>query len=131
MDPMTLSMIMGGAQMLNGAQKEKSSKQLAAATQRYSPWTNLAAGPVKYADPVSTGMQAYGTGLADQQGIENKAAQKKLLEAQTGFYNRGYGGMENAGQGPIAAINQEMNPFPRMRADYWNQQANSPLGSNS
>lgn len=111
MDPLTLAAIMGGVQMVSNAGKEKRSKQLAAATQRYSPWTKLQAGEVDYADPAGTAMQAVGAGLAQQQAAEDRALQKDLLKAQTGYFNR------------------QSGPYSMMDANYFQGQLNSPPGT--
>lgn len=67
--------------------------ELAAATQRYSPWTHLTAQTPDQPDPFSNALAYGSTGASVGQGMENKAAQeamnKKLMEnmdAQSNYY---------------------------------------------
>jgi len=70
--------------------KEDRQRELAANTQRYSPWTGLRANPIEEADPFGSTMQGGVQGIAMGQNMDNAAAQNKLMEAQTGYYNRKY-----------------------------------------
>lgn len=92
------------AQMYSNAEKEQRQKQLASATQRYSPWTGLQAQPVSYADPLGTAAQGAAGGLAMEQMSQNSDAQKKLMEAQTGFFDRANGGKAGASATPMTAM---------------------------
>lgn len=68
--------------------KEERQRKLAAETQRYSPWTQLKAGPIEEADPFGTGLQygVAGFGLANSaQAFQSDQALKK---AQTDLLNR-------------------------------------------
>lgn len=85
--PFPIMLALAGAQMFSQAQKEKRDKKLAAATQAYSPWTGMKANPIEYADPIGTGMKAYGAHVADEQATEGMDSNKKLLEAQTRYFN--------------------------------------------
>lgn len=53
------------AKTTGDAAKERSSKQLAAKTQEFSPWTNLKAQPVAYANPAGN----IGSGVATAFGV--------------------------------------------------------------
>lgn len=62
--------------------KENYQRKLAAATQRYSPWTGLKAGPIELADPLGSALQ-YGTTGAQMGNAYN------MSQAQQGWLNRG------------------------------------------
>lgn len=87
-----LPLIMAGAGLLKaiGPDKWKEDRQraLAANTQRYSPWTGLRANPIEEADALGSTMQGGVQGLAMGQNMENAEAQRKLYDAQTGYFNR-------------------------------------------
>lgn len=90
MDPITIAMLgMSGLQMIHGIDKENRDRQLAAATQRYSPWTGLKANPIEAANPVGDLAQGGAGALAYEQNKESAALHKKLVEAQIGALNRG------------------------------------------
>lgn len=125
MDPVTLAAIMGGVQMLSGAQKEKRDKTLAAATQRYSPWTGNKAGPIEYADPAATAMQTYGATLGMNQSAANQAGQQKLIDAQTKYFNSMAAGGGGATPGVGTAA---ISPYAMGQQNYWQKQLNSGLG---
>jgi len=97
--------------------KEKRQRKLAAATQRYSPWTGLQAGQVQEADPMgsaiafgATGAQ-IGTGM-EQHALNQKLGEKALANSYTGA---------NYQAGPTQANAAGMNP-------YW---MNDPYGNKS
>jgi hypothetical protein len=135
-------LVLAALQMVSSAQKEKRDKDLAATTQRLSPWTGNKAGPIQYADPAGTAMQAYGASLGQDQAQANQAANAKLLEAQTGYYNR-MGGAGSKGAGalpaaasaalpaaasaalPAAASAASMSPYAAAQQGYWANQMNS------
>lgn len=56
-------------------------RKLAAATQRFSPWTGMQAGPVKEADPLGSALSFGLTGLSLDQNMDmhNKLMQQKDL----------------------------------------------------
>jgi hypothetical protein len=90
---------LAAVQMLSSAQKEKRDKELAAATQRYSPWTGNKAKPVEYADPAGIAMQTYGTSIGMDQAAANQASQQKLIDAQTKYFNSMNGPYGSGGNG--------------------------------
>lgn len=98
MDPLTLALIMGGTGLAKGATidrwKEDRQRNLAANTQRYSPWTGLRAGPIEEADPFGSAMQGGVQGYALGQNIEAAEAGKKLTEAQTAYLQAMNGGQK-------------------------------------
>lgn len=61
--------------------KEKRERALAAATQRYSPWTGLAAQPVHEADPLGSALAFGGAANQFDVGTENQSLNRKLAEA--------------------------------------------------
>ena len=82
MDPMTLALILGGTGVVKGLTvdkwKEDRQRELAASTQRYSPWTGLQAGAIEEADPLGQGIQGGLQGAAFGQNMQNAAAAKGL-----------------------------------------------------
>ena len=82
--PIPLIAIAAAAGLLKGmtidAQKEKRDKELAAETQRLSPWTGLKAGPIQYADPVGSAMSFGLAGHQIQQGMNQDALNQKLAD---------------------------------------------------
>lgn len=104
MDPITMSMILGGTGLLKGIGpdkwKEDRQRNLAANTQRYSPWTHLQANPIEEADPFNSTLQGAASGYAQGQNFQGAAAQKGLTEAQMNYYNSmASGGGGNKGIG--------------------------------
>lgn len=85
--------------------REDRQRKLAAATQRYSPWTGLKAGNIQEASPFSDMLQ-YGTqGAALGQSMDNASAQQGLMKAQSDWLKNGGSpqsgaAMTNMGQGP-------------------------------
>lgn len=74
--------------------KENRQRKLAAATQRYSPWTGLQAGQISEADPMgsaiafgATGAQ-IGTGM-EQHALNQKLGEKALANSSVPNYNAG------------------------------------------
>lgn len=78
-------------------------RTLAAATQRYSPWTGLKADPVKDADPAGSMLQFGATGAALGQGMQNATAQQGLAQAQTRWLNSGGSPMYTQAAGATVA----------------------------
>lgn len=113
MDPLTIGLLLGGTKMISDSYKEKRDKNLAAETQRYSPWTHNQAGAIQYADPLGTGMQAVGSGLMAKQNDQNTASSQKLLDAQSNYFNN----LSNTRQSPYAMRAPSSN-------DYWMNQLN-------
>lgn len=96
MDPVTMSLILGGTGLVKGMTvdkwKEDRDRWLASQTQRYSPWTGLRAGEIKEADPFGNTMQGAFSGMAQGQKMQEADAGQKLMEAQTKYYNGLNGG---------------------------------------
>jgi hypothetical protein len=61
----------------------KRARTLAAATQKYSPWTGLQAQPVQDPNVVGGMMQAGATGAMIGQGVENSSAQNNYLNSKS------------------------------------------------
>ncbi len=97
MDPVTMSLILGGTglakSLLIDQPKENRQRQLAAETQRYSPWTGLQAGQIQEADPFGSALQGGMTGASLGQNMEAAKANRALTDAQTKFYNKEAGNM--------------------------------------
>ena len=112
MDPLTLSLIMGGGGLLKSlisdGPKASRQRKLAAETQRLSPWTGLQAGPVKEADPLGSALQFGLTGAQVGSNLEESARQADLDKALSERLNTGgsisgygkntYGGANMFGQ---------------------------------
>jgi hypothetical protein len=71
--------------------REERQRRLAAATQKYSPWTGLKANPIQEADPLGSAIQFGATGAALGSNIESANAQNANLRAETDWYNRSKG----------------------------------------
>lgn len=113
MDPLTIGLLFSGAKMFGDIGKEKRSKQLAAETQRYSPWTGMKAGAVEYADPISTGMQGAGTALAQGQAQDQMASDKAMREAQLA-YLKGQVAAPAAQAGPTVSAYRKLSPWAEL-----------------
>lgn len=61
--------------------KENRQRQLAAETQRYSPWTGMQAQAIQNADPLGSAMQGGFTGFSLGQGMQNQAAGQKFADS--------------------------------------------------
>lgn len=83
MDPLTLGLLFGGGGLLKSelidAPRAAKERQLAAATQAYSPWTGLKAQPVHEPDPAGSALQFGATGAALGQSSEMNDAMKGWL----------------------------------------------------
>lgn len=77
------------------APKAERERTLAAATQRYSPWTGLKASPVQEADPVGSALSFGSQGASLGQNFQGAQDVSSLRNAQADFYkNAGpWGGM--------------------------------------
>ncbi len=105
MDPTLLySLIGAGVGGLKGMTvdrwREDKDRQLAAETQRYSPWTGLQAQPIKRADPLGSAMQGGATGLELGQNQGRHDLMKTLFQqpkqyTSEGFAPQGNGGMQS------------------------------------
>lgn len=91
MDPITLSLILGGTGLaksfLVDKPKEDRQRQEASATQRYSPWTGLKANDIQEADPFGSALQGAATGASMGQNMQAAKGNAALTDAQTKFYN--------------------------------------------
>lgn len=63
--------------------KEQRQRALAAATQRYSPWTGLKANPIQEADPVGSALTYGSTGAQMGANMQDSAAKNNLMSAQS------------------------------------------------
>lgn len=84
------------------APKAERQRTLAAATQRYSPWTGLKADPVQEADPMGSMLQYGATGASIGQGLKSADADTALKNAQTDWLKRNpynYGTASSAAMG--------------------------------
>ncbi len=86
MGPLAIAGILAAAGLLKSElvdrPKEKRQRQLAAATQRYSPWTGLQANEVKETDSIGTGMQYGMAGAQFGQNMEDHELQTKLTNSE-------------------------------------------------
>lgn len=94
MDPITLGLLIGaGGGLLKSVTVDKAredrQRKLAAATQRYSPWTQLQAQPIQEADPFGSTLGYGGLGADQGQKIQNAQANNALVKAQTSWLNNG------------------------------------------
>lgn len=82
-----------GAGLLKAETTDKSKadreRTLAAATQRYAPWTGLKAQPVQEPDPLGSALSGAATGAQLQGNYQNSQAQTGLLNAQAGWLRGG------------------------------------------
>ncbi len=69
--------------------KAQRQRVLAAATQRYSPWTHLAAAPVQEADPFSTALQFGGLGASLAGAKQQSDSENAYRDALTNQANQG------------------------------------------
>ena len=110
--PWFAPLIMAGAGLLKGKlidePKEKADRKLAAETQRYSPWTDLAAGPIRQADPFGSAFQGGMAGL----DMSQKAGMNPLggLFGGAAAKGGGVGGTEGFDGGSI-------NPWDGLNAN--------------
>lgn len=74
----------GGVKSLLGAEKEKRDRQLAADTQRYSPWTGMQAGPIEKNDVVGNLLQGGIGGALQGQSIGAALEPAPLFDPLTG-----------------------------------------------
>lgn len=130
MDPLTLSLIMGGTGLLKSEivdrPKEDRQRWLASQTQRYSPWTGLKAGEIQEADPFGSAMQGGVQGYAQGQNFKNADAGMKLQEAQASYLNgmSSDAGMEGIPMGAGAKANSmssmdtRSNPYKLSRMNF-------------
>lgn len=72
--------------------REAKERQLAAATQRYSPWTGLKANEIHQANPLGDALQGGMTGLAMSQNASTTDAYNKYLQ-NAGGAARGVSGI--------------------------------------
>jgi hypothetical protein len=105
--------------------KEERQRQLAAATQRFSPWTGLQAGKIEEADPFGNAMNygAMGAGMQDQ-GFFGKAGSMLGPMSEKSGYKAGpvetYGA-NVWGKGPELALDTSMDPAPSTEAGFWKE----------
>lgn len=89
--PFTALAIGAGAGLLKSElvdrPKEQRQRTLAAATQRYSPWTGLKAQPIQEADPMGSALTYGSTGAQMGVNMQNATAQQNLMQAQSKWLN--------------------------------------------
>lgn len=68
--------------------KEERDRQLAATTQRLSPWTGLKANPIKEADPFGSALQGAAFAGNMKQSIDKNAGDLAEQKARTGWLDR-------------------------------------------
>lgn len=93
MEPLTLMALMSAAGLLKSElvdrPRQKRQANLAAEITRWSPWTGMKADRVQESDPFGQALQFGATGASMAQGLQRGEMENKLLDAQTGYYNRG------------------------------------------
>lgn len=72
--------------------KAQRQRALAAATQRYSPWTGLKANQVQEADPFGSALQYGATGATMGANYQNMQNQNKLMDSMSQYYGQGGAG---------------------------------------
>lgn len=82
--------------------KEKRQRKLAAATQRYSPWTGLQAGPIQEADPFGSALQYGAAGAQMGAGYANSQKPNPVIGDVTNNYG---------GTGQVSGMNYNQNPM--------------------
>lgn len=118
MDPMTIGLLAGLAKsILIDKPKEDSDRQLAAATQRLSPWTHLQANPIEKANPFGNMLQFGATGamvgqnsktadlMNERTTLENQYL--KNLNAASGGNQSGWQGMGGGQQPSMLGVNAQ------------------------
>lgn len=104
MDPLTLALLGGGLGIIQGREKqqqEQKDRELAAQTQKYSPWTHLQAQPVQRAPSLlNSGLQGGLGGASFGQSLTNNTNDQKFKDAQINYLNNQSG----AGQSPMQVV---------------------------
>lgn len=115
MDPLTLgigaALGLGKAFGIDGP-AERRQRKLAAATQRFSPWTGMQAGPIKEADPLGSALSFGLTGMSIGQNMDmhNKLMGQKDLALLGGL------GKDLGAQAPMAYAGSYGSPWSSLRA---------------
>lgn len=97
MDPTMAALAL--TQIVSQQSKDSRDRKLASETQRYSPWTHLAAqapASTSIADPV---MQAYAASQANEQAGKNQESGRALQDAQMKYYQSMAQSAQNGGMG--------------------------------
>ncbi len=76
--------IAGGVKAKMAADKEAKDRQLAADTQRFSPWTGMQAGPIEQANPVGDVLQGATAGGMFGQGLGQQMQGGPKFDSKTG-----------------------------------------------
>lgn len=118
MDPMTIGLLAGLAKsVLVDKPQEDRDRQLAAATQRLSPWTHLQANPIQKANPFGNMLQFGATGamvgqnektadlMNERTSLENQYL--KNLNAASGGNGSGWQGMGGGQQPSMLGVNSQ------------------------
>lgn len=98
-------LIMAGVNAVSNQGKEQKDRDLAAATQRYSPWTGLQAQPVKRANFAGDLAQGYGSYMGQKQNDEAFTSNQALKQAQIGALNRSQNPYVFSNATPMAGMN--------------------------
>jgi hypothetical protein len=128
------------AKTTGDAAKERSSKQLAAKTQEFSPWTKLQAQPVQYANPAGSLASGAATAFGVHQGLSamNGAAPAAAGADAAATPGASFAAQQNASLGNpqfgIGVPGQTQNPWAgALLQDPYNPQyqygANTTVGS--
>jgi hypothetical protein len=68
--------------------KEDKARTLAAATQKWSPWTGLQAQPIPLADPFGSALQFGATGAQMKEGMDQANTNAALKSSMTNYFNK-------------------------------------------
>jgi hypothetical protein len=104
--PVIIGAAMSAAQYKQQQDKEQRDRELAAETQRYSPWTGMRAGGIQEADAVGTIGSGVMAGYQMEQGMDAQSAQKDYQNKKLANEDRYLNIMENQGKGSSAAPSQ-------------------------
>lgn len=123
MDPLTLSLIMGGIGLakseLIDKPKEARQRELAARTQELSPWTGIQAGKIQEADPFGTAMQYGATGLSMSRQMKyDEAMENALKRGEYGSVLKSDGGWSGLQTTPVYGMQTTSGFSPEEIAMY-------------
>jgi hypothetical protein len=93
-------------------------RALAAATQKYSPWTGLSAEAPDQINPMSGLMQGAASGAAMGQNMQAAQGNQALQKAQINYLN-GQSGVPSSPGAPM--VQQQMQPYSADAQNPWSQ----------